>query len=278
MVLSLAVIFFVLGSIIGSFLNVVIYRINTKRSLGGRSACMSCQNKLTFFELIPIVSFLGLGGRCRSCKTKISIQYPLVEFVTAVIFAFLFFKLYPAGGFAFGGEELLTFAITYIYYAAMFSILVVIATYDLKHKIIPDTLAFIFGALAFIGLFFFVSDTISGVSNFSTHVPSMLQILSGILMALPFAFFWLISNGKWMGFGDAKLTLGLGWLLGIQNALSALVIAFWSGAIVGVILIIISKINKGRGGMGMKSEIPFAPFLVLGAILAFIFKLNFFNF
>src|SRR3989344_1035853 len=83
---------FIFGLIIGSFLNVVIYRINTRKSLHGRSACMSCQNQLLWYELIPVFSFLGLKGRCRNCKTKISIQYPLVELMTGLIFTFLFFK------------------------------------------------------------------------------------------------------------------------------------------------------------------------------------------
>ena len=265
-----AIIFFILGLIIGSFLNVVILRLNTRKSFfgafSGLSACMSCQNKLSWYELIPLFSFLGLKGRCRNCKTKISIQYPLVEFGTGLIFAGIFWKL----SFLIE-QDLLIFTISYIYYAFMFSLLVVIAIYDLKHKIIPDLLSFIFGAFAFVGLFLF--------SNFIffIHFPTILEFLSGILTAFPFAFFWFISGGKWMGFGDAKLALGIGWLLGLIGALSGLVVAFWSGAIVGIILVILSKKHK-INSMGMKSEIPFAPFLVLGAFLAFIFELNFFGF
>lgn len=280
MILLLSIIFFVLGLIVGSFLNVVIYRLNTKRSLGGRSACMSCQNQLSWYELVPLVSFLGLKGRCRNCKTKISIQYPLVELMTGLIFASIFLKFQDIFSLS-----TLIFAVTYAYYAIMFSLLVVIATYDLKHKIIPDALSFIFGGLAFVGLFFFHSNGISSIPSFYWHIPSTLEFLSGVFIALPFAFFWLISGGRWMGFGDAKLALGLGWLLGITSALSGLVIAFWSGAIIGIILVILSRLDRallsknGRiSRMGMKSEIPFAPFLVFGAFLAFILGLNFFPF
>src|ERR1035437_5579006 len=126
MVLILTIIFFVFGLIIGSFLNVVILRLNTKRSLGGRSACMSCMNKLSWYELIPVFSFLGLKGRCRNCKTKISIQYPLVELVTGLIFASLFLKFQ----YVFFLNTLM-FSFIYAYYAVMFSLLIVIATYDL---------------------------------------------------------------------------------------------------------------------------------------------------
>ena len=265
MVLLLAIIFFILGLIIGSFLNVVIYRLNTKKSLGGRSHCMSCRNQLSWSELVPVFSFLGLKGRCKNCKTKISIQYPLVELATGLIFALLFIKFQNAFF-----VNILVFAVTYAYYAIMFSLLIVIATYDLKHKIIPDMLSLVFGILAFIGLFFFTSYV------FYPHLPSILEFLSGIFIASPFAFFWLISSGRWMGLGDAKLALGIGWLLGLMSALSGLVIAFWSGAIVGITLIIVSKVYR-KNGMEMKSEIPFAPFLVFGAFLVFIFGFNFFG-
>ncbi len=277
MILIFSIIFFILGLIIGSFLNVVILRLNTKRSLGGRSACMSCMNQLAWYELIPVFSFLSLKGRCRNCKTKISIQYPLVEFVTGLIFATLFLKFQ---GIFF--LNTLVFSFIYAYYAFMFSLLVVIATYDLRHKIIPDMLALVFGVLAFIGLFFFNSNNFP---IFYFHIPTVLEFLSGVFIALPFAFFWFISSGRWMGLGDAKLALGLGWLLPFYLSLSALVIAFWSGAVIGVTLVIFShyggraKNNKVSrlNILGMKSEIPFAPFMVFGAFLAFIFGLNLFG-
>ncbi len=221
---------------------------------------MSCQNKLRWYELLPLVSFFALRGRCRSCKTKISVQYPLVEFITGLIFAVLFLKFRD-----YFFTDVFVFGITYLYYAGLFSILVIIAVYDLKHKIIPDTLSLVFGSLAFVGLFFFTGN------NFYPHLPNLLGFLSGIIIALPFALFWLVSNGAWMGLGDAKLAIGLGWLLGLSNALSGVVIAFWSGAIIGLGLVIFSKHHD------MKSKIPFVPYLVFGALLAFLFDLNFFN-
>ncbi len=227
---------------------------------------MSCQHKLSWYELIPVFSFIVLGGRCKNCKTKISIQYPIVELLTGFIFAAVFYKLQ---GMFF--TSTLSFIISYIYYTALFSILLVVAVYDIKHKIIPDILSVILGVVAFIGIFFISID--NPVVHF--HIPSILVFLSGVLVAFPFAFFWLISRGRWMGLGDAKLALGIGWMLGIASALSALVVAFWSGAIIGVALIIIQK--SRAGGMNMKSEIPFAPFLVFGTLIAFVFGLNLFN-
>lgn len=257
------VIFFILGTTVGSFLNVVIFRINTKRSLGGRSACMSCGHKLSWYELVPVFSFIFLGGRCRKCKTKISIQYPLVELLTGMLFLILFLKFQNL--FL---RDSARFLVAYIFYVILFSNLLVISIYDLRHKIIPDRLVFFFGIMGFIGLFF---------SGFSLHTPTILEFLSGVFVAGPFAMFWLFSGGRWMGLGDAKLALGIGWLLGISMAFSGLVIAFWSGAIVGITLVILSK-RRGTGRFRMKSEIPFAPFLVLGAFAAFIFELNLFGF
>lgn len=232
---------------------------------------MSCMRKLPWYELVPVFSFLGLKGRCRGCKTKISIQYPLVEFATGLVFAFLFLRLRDIFS-----STLFTFSIVYVYYAVIFSILVVIATYDFKHKIIPDVLSLVFGVLAFIGLFFFRNNDFSGTVGFYLHMPSIWDFLSGILVAFPFAFFWFVSSGKWMGLGDAKLALGIGWLLRIAGALSGFVLAFWIGAIVGLSLIICSKFCGSD--YNMKSEIPFAPFLVFGTIAVFLFGLNFFPF
>jgi len=253
------IIFFVFGLIIGSFLNVVILRYNTHKSFGGHSGCMNCQNKLCWYELIPLVSFFVLKGRCLKCKTKISLQYPIVEFITGVIFASLFLKfqdVFYTNTFVFAG--------TMAFYATIFSLLLVIAVYDLKHKIIPDILVLVFGILSFIGIFLFSSF------GFNPHIPSIWEFLSGIFIALPFALIWLVSKGMWMGLGDAKLALGLGWLIGLSRVLSGAVVAFWSGAIIGLILLIFSKKH------GMKSEIPFAPFLVFGTIIAFLFELHLF--
>lgn len=222
---------------------------------------MSCQNKLAWYELIPIFSFLGLRGRCRNCKTKISIQYPIIEFTTGLIFTLLFLKFQDIFFL-----NILAFIIIYTYYAAVFSILMVIAVYDFRHKIIPDILSFVLGILAFVGLFFFIAP-----GDFYLHIPSILEFLSGPIIAAPFALFWLVSSGRWMGLGDAKLAIGLGWLFGFSLALFGVMLAFWIGAIAGITLVIFSK------KYGMKSEIPFAPYLILGTILAFLFNLNLFG-
>jgi len=260
MSLALTIVFFFLGLIIGSFLNVIIFRFNTDRNLGGRSGCLSCRRVLAWYELIPVLSYFFLWGRCRGCKSFISMQYPIVEVISGLVFALIFLKFQDVFYLS-----TLSFSASYAYYTTMFSLLLVIAVYDLRHKIIPDVLSFVFGALAFVGLFFF-----SGYSFFP-HIPVLSEFASGALLALPFALLWLISRGSWMGLGDAKLALGLGWLLGFANIITSVAVAFWFGAIVGVILFLFSKKYK------MKSEIPFAPFLVVGAFIIFAFGLDLFN-
>ena len=210
-------IFFILGIIIGSFLNVVIFRFNTGHTFGGRSGCMTCENKLCWYELIPLISFFALKGRCKNCKAKISIQYPIVEFISGLMFAGIFLKFQDVFYL-----NTVAFSISYAYYVMMFSVLLIVAVYDYKHRIIPDMLAIIFGVLAFVGLFFF-KDYV-----FYPHIPTVLDLLSGLFLSLPFALLWFVSGGTWMGFGDAKLSLGLGWLLGYSRILSGAVVAFWS--------------------------------------------------
>jgi len=255
----LTIFFILLGLVVGSFLNVVIFRINTNKTFGGRSKCMVCQNKLCWYDLFPFFSFVFLRGRCRFCKTRISIQYPLVEISSALIFVGLFFKFQNIFY-----VDTFMFCITMAYYALMFSILLVIAVYDIRHKIIPNSLALVLAIVSFVGLFFFSE------LGFYPHIPSIWQFLSGVFMALPFALIWLVSRGRWMGLGDAKLAIGIGWLVGIEKVFLATVLSFWSGAIIGLILIFLSK------KYSIKSEIPFAPFLVLGALLSFIFNIYFF--
>jgi len=221
---------------------------------------MTCGKKLNWHELIPVFSFLYLKGRCAGCKTRISKQYPIVEFLTGLFFAGLFLKFENLFFLSTGA-----FSITMAFYATMFSLLMVIAVYDLRHKIIPDSLVLVLAILSFIGLFLFAGF------GFYPHIPSVWEFLSGIIVAAPFAIFWLVSKGKWMGLGDAKLMVGIGWMLGLSRALSGVVLAFWIGAIFGVVLMIFSKKKYTA-----KSEIPFAPFLVLGSVLAFLFELHLF--
>ena len=247
-------VFVLLGLVIGSFLNVVVYRLNTRKSIGGRSACMSCRKTLAWYELIPVASFFALQGRCGGCSTRISWQYPVVEIISGAIFGLLFWKMQHLFFL-----NTLDFVFTYGYYTFIFSLLLVVSVYDIKHKIIPDSTSLLFGILAFVGMFF-IQDLFV-----SFEIPKAQDFLAGAVLSVPFALLWLVSRGKAMGLGDAKLAVGMGFLLGVAGLLSATLIAFWAGAIIGVFLLLIKK------NTGLKSEIPFGPFLVLGTFVAFVF-------
>lgn len=219
--------------------------------------CLACKKTLHSHELVPLFSYAFLGGRCKGCKTKISIQYPIIELITGLIFAGLFYKF--ANIFYF---DPVSFAVTFGYYAVVFSLLLVIAVHDFKHKIIPDSLAIFLGTLAIVGLFLFEGNM------FYPHFPDMWDYLRGILFALPFAALWFFSKGTWMGLGDAKIAISIGWIFGVTVGISAIILAFWIGALVGVVLLLLKKVR------GVKSEMPLAPFIALGALIAFLFEIN----
>lgn len=262
---------FLLGTIIGSFLNVVIYRFNTGKSIvKGRSICMTCNRNLRWYELIPILSYLLQSGKCRRCKDSISFQYLIVEFITGLIFVVVAYHFLPILIVSYWAY--LFFVVLFVF---IFSLLIVISVYDLRHKIIPDKLVYLFIIISFLSIF--VVYTGSGLS---LSWPPLLTLFSGLIFATPFAFLWFISKGRWMGLGDAKLILGIGWLLGPMLSFSALIIAFWAGAIVSLFIMFFSRIlfriNK-IGKIGMKTEIPFAPFLIIGTLIAFFFNLDIYS-
>lgn len=248
-------IIFVFGTIIGSFLNVVVLRYNTGLSIvTGRSRCFSCGKDLNWYELIPLFSFLFLRGKCSSCKSKISYQYFIVELLTGIIFAGLFLK--------FGLTILLPI------YLVIASLLIVMSVYDFKHKIIPDGMVFVFILLSI--FVFFYTHTFNSIFTY----PLSLDLLAGPILFSFFAFFWLISLGKWMGFGDAKLAIGVGFLLGFSGGVYSIMLAFWIGAGFSLLIMFLQKIKMaclrrqaGFSKLSLKSEIPFAPFIILSVFI-----------
>lgn len=230
-----ALFLFILGSIVGSFLNVAGLRYRSGLSLGGRSSCASCMRTLKWWELVPVLSFLTLRGRCRSCKTRISWLYLWVEIFTGIVFATLPPIFWP-----------------------VFCIYIVILIYDLRHKIIPDGLVY-----AAIALSLLLRISIGG---------TLLDWLVGPALFGIFALGWLVSKGRALGFGDAKLLLSVGLLLGGPFGLSAIILAFWIGTVATLPLVLF-----GRKSFTMKSEIPFAPFIILGAWASLALHLDLFH-
>lgn len=254
----LGIIIFFFGTIIGSFLNVVIFRFSSGRTLRGRSMCMSCARMLDWHELIPLASFFMQNAKCTKCRTKISWQYPTVEALTGLIFVLIVFKFIPLLSYS-----MADFITTVTYSMMLWSIAIVISVYDTKHMIIPDKLVYYFDALALAALFLFQNGVLS------VHMPSLLALSAGVFLALPFAMLWFFSRGHLMGLGDAKLMLGLGWLVGLGAGFSALMIGVWAGTIVSLYLLVRHK-DKFSG----TSAVPFGPFLALGTFIVYIFSID----
>ena len=247
----LYLIIFIFGLIVGSFLNCVIYRLEQKQSfLKGRSYCPHCKHTLKWQDLIPVFSFLFLKGKCRYCNEKISVQYPLVEMATALLFLLILnFKFLIFNEFLIFNFETITY---FLYLFIISSLLIIIFVYDLKHFIIPDRVVFPAIAIALIFNFFpYVRSSVGGHNS----------ILTAAGAAIFFLIIVLISQGKWMGVGDIKLAFLMGLLLGFPYILVALFFSFLIGAIMGIGLILAKRKT-------MKSEIPFGPFLVAGTFVA----------
>tara|TARA_B100000508_G_scaffold138723_1_gene135359 strand:- start:3743 stop:4591 length:849 start_codon:yes stop_codon:yes gene_type:complete len=260
----LQLIAFGFGVIIGSFLNVYIYRFHTGKSLSGHSHCLSCGAKLRWFELFPLVSYLALRGRCRTCGCSVTTRYFFVELATGLLFA----------GTLFVTGDLIKVLLLW----AMLSILVVITVYDLNHFIIPDELTISLLVLAgvFVGYRYLL-------------IPDVTHLAYGIIASLAGSLFffilWFISKGAWIGFGDVKLAVPLGLVLGYGAVFSFVVVSFWIGAATSLMLIGYQKaklrLQRGKGdlhlsqeALTMKSAVPFAPFLVASFVTILFTRLD----
>ncbi len=230
----------ILGLFIGSFLNVLADRLPKGQNvLWGRSHCDYCKKTLRWYELIPVVSFILQGAKCRRCHKKLSWQYPLIELATAIGF----------GSIAANQSSVLALTAGCIIYSSF----VVMMVADFKFQIIPDSMI----VMAIIGVALLLAAQPLGM-NTLVH----LGIAVGIMLF--FYLLWLFTHGRGIGFGDVKLSFVLGLLLGFPEAIIALYIAFLTGAMVGVILIL-------RGRKTLKSKIAFGPFLIgaTGAVFLF---------
>ena len=234
-----------LGLAVGSFLNVLIDRLPKGQSVVfGRSHCDFCKKNLRWYELIPVLSFVVQRGRCRQCRKKISWQYPVVEFVTAVGFM----------GIALQSQALeFPQSLALVGQWLIFSSLLVIFVADLKYQIIPDSMiiAGIVGVL------------LQGQAFDARQGPALW--LSGLGASAFFLLLYFLTRGRGMGLGDVKLAFFLGLLLGYPGIIVGLYAAFLTGAGAGVILMI----GKYKT---WKSRVAFGPFLIIGAVITLVWK------
>ncbi len=241
MVALVMILSFVIGLVVGSFLNVVILRGFVGERLGGRSHCDSCGKTLSVRELIPVVSFVIQKARCRSCGAGLSWQYPLVELATALSFSVAAWVLVPRLEMDIYSWLMLVVADIVI------ASLIVITVADMRFQIIPD------GAVAFL--------LAAGIGASIMRGGFLRDAVAAVSLALFFASLWFFSRGRWVGLGDAKLILATSLALGFPASIAAFLFSFWLGGTLAIPLL-------ATGRKSMTSRIPFGPFIIAGTILA----------
>lgn len=241
---------FIIGLCAGSFLNVLIDRLPTGKSIWwNRSHCDHCKHVLSWYDLVPVLSFFILGRKCRKCHVKISWQYPIVELITGIFFVFtylFFFPNLPAGEtshqLSLNNQQFQLF-----YYLILISGLITIFFTDLKYRIIPDEVLVALTTVTATYLFFL------------QRVHFLNHLLSGLAYFSVFLILAVITRGKGMGLGDVKYAFVMGFILGPASTIISFYLSFLTGALVSLILVI-------RGRKSMKSTIPFGPFLSVATL------------
>jgi leader peptidase (prepilin peptidase)/N-methyltransferase len=254
MIFAESILIFLFGLCIGSFLNVVIFRLLSGESLRGRSHCPKCLKTLRWYELVPLFSFIWQKGKCRGCREKISWQYPLVEATTAILFLLIFQHFY--GNWI---EMILWFVVGSAFMVLFFT--------DLKEYVLPDVIVIPLIVI----LFFYRTFQSFYLGSFDFFISF---IITSFFIALPFFLFYAISGGRmfrsgifkieWMGMGDSKLIFLAGLFLGWPKILIAVMFAVFLGSLWGILLMFLR-------GFTLKSAMPFGPFIILGAFLSLCF-------
>lgn len=247
-----------LGAVIGSFLNVLVYRtldekpVKKKESwLHGRSRCDSCGNQIAWFDNIPLFSYIWLGGKCRNCEQKISVSHPVVELLTGALFVWWYW-----GGALFFQLTQSPFSVLQpLFWLTVGILLLVIFLSDIRYYIIPDWAV---GILTVITVLYRVVLVLFG----EMQLADLGRAVMGLVLSVSLlGGLWLATKGRGIGLGDVKLMIPLSLLLGWPGIIVGLFLAFVLGAIVGVVLILLGKKRFGQ-------VIPFGPFLITAAAIS----------
>lgn len=275
---------FILGICLGSLTKAIADRSLTNRTFWGRSYCEKCKKQLAWYDLFPVFSYLFLRGKCRYCKTKLSVEYPLVELLMGFLIAGVFGKFIPPNIFELGVYDQIIVALSVVFYCVVLIVLAAVFITDFKTGYIPDRITYPsiwFVLIYLLGLSIFkvclLYAALSGSSlgkyllppysnYFYTHAleiskPLFYGALMGLVLGLFFYFLIVITKGKGMGGGDLKLGVFLGLVFGFPYSLVVLMLSFLLGSLFGVGLILIGKKKFGQ-------TIPFGPFLSLAGIVS----------
>lgn len=221
--------------VLGSFLNVVVARVPLRRSLGGRSACPSCASQIAWYDNVPVFSYLFLRGRCRSCRSPISLVYPAVELSTA---ALVVASIWAFGLTAYG-----------LLASGFCAVVVVLSAIDLEHRIVPNRIVLPAFAIVLVA---------------HTAIDPSLEWTLAALGASAFLFLFVLAYPAGLGMGDVKLALLLGAMLGTAVG-PALMIGFFAALVPSLVLFV------RHGARARKMGLPLVPFLALGSVVALFF-------
>lgn len=265
-------ILFASGLAIGSFLNVVIFRYDGEqplfsfKGLGGRSHCMQCKAQLKWYDLVPVFSFIFLRGKCRACGKRISLQYPLVELVTATAFLLPALYFYPHYSFPVMHPHAALMAALWL---PILALMIILAGVDMRLMLIPDETVI---GLSLVGIALSsYRDSFLGayIGLFPQLASPFLNHIAGGLFGFALlGFIVIMSRGRAMGMGDVKLAGAMGLILGFPDIVFALALSFLVGGIFSMGLL---AVKWGRGGASMKTMVPFGPFMVLGFFIHIFF-------
>jgi prepilin signal peptidase PulO-like enzyme (type II secretory pathway) len=244
----------VLGAAMGSFIDAFTWRLHTKRNfVSDRSECEHCHHKLSVLDLIPILSWVMLDGRCRYCRKPISPLVPLVELAMAALFVASF--LYWPFGFSLW-QEIALFGFWLLYLV----LLGVLFVYDLRWMLLPDVLVYPLITLGFIDAALRISlQPGATLSDYASHVVLGVLAMSGVYWLL-----YTVSKGRWVGFGDVKLAIFMGLVLGWQKTLLVLMLA----NVIGLLIVLPGLLTKR---LTPKSHVPFGPFMIVAFIIVGLF-------
>lgn len=240
----MVVLFGLFGLLMGSFINVVVLRTHSGKSfITGRSECPKCHKQLAWYELIPLLSFALQRGTCRGCGKRISVQYPLVELITGLLFA---------GLYVFWGVNSTLAVFSLIIWLLVTGLLVASAVYDWRWMLLPD--AFMLPAIFISALYVLVLATYFGQNVL------LARGLGALVFAGFFAALWGFSKGKWLGDGDIRLALVMGLMLNTSQLITAVFFSFNIAALASIVLIATKRKTR-------KDVIPLGPFLIIGTFI-----------
>lgn len=232
---------FFYGASLGSFTQVLVTRLHVASVLNGRSKCLSCGESLKWFDLIPILSYLVLRGKCRTCKNSFGIEHLFVEILFGAVFVLVYTGVLSGRGVTVEAFFWLVF------YSLVCISLGAITMYDIRHKVVPGFFFVMFLLLSLLALVIrFVTE--GGVYVF----------FAPILVALPFLLAFIVTKGKALGFGDILMYLAVGAFFGLEQGLAVLLLSVWIGGAVALLLHV-----KNRKTYSMKTALPFVPFITL---------------